>query len=50
MNLLGGICTMFHTSLALWLALYHELEEDIPDDDNYNLGYFEGKQQKWLVS
>ena len=37
---------------ALRLALYHELEDDIPDDEQYNLGYFEGKQQKkkWLVS
>lgn len=37
---------------ALRLALYHELEDVIPDSDDYNLGYFEGKQQKkkWLVS
>ena len=34
------------------MALYHELEDDIPDNEEYNLGYFEGKQQKkkWLVN
>ena len=37
---------------SLRLALYHELEDEIPDNEEYNLGYFEGKQQKkkWLVS
>ena len=37
---------------ALRLALYHELEDLLPDSEDYNLGYFEGKQQKkkWLVS
>ena len=37
---------------ALRSALYHELEDEISDNDEYSLGYFEGKQQKkkWLVS
>ena len=48
---LHNVSHRFSSVGALRLALYHELEEDIPDD-NYNLGYFEGKQQKkkWLVS
>ena len=37
---------------ALRLALYNELEDLLPDSEDYNLGYIEGKQQKkkWLVS
>jgi hypothetical protein len=31
---------------SLRLALYHELEDEIPDNEEYCLGYFEGKQQK----
>ena len=33
-------------------ALYHEFEQDIPVTGDFNLGYYEGKQQKkkWLVS
>ena len=38
---------MFHTNLAaLRLALYHELEEDIPDNEDYNLGYFEAAEKE----
>ncbi len=34
------------------LALYHEFDDEIPEEGDYNLGYFEGKKQakKWLVS
>ena len=47
-------CAMCFTNLtvkALRFALYHELEDEIPDGD-YNVGYFEGSQhkKKWLVS
>ena len=37
---------------TLRLALYHELEDLLSDSEDYNLGYFEGKQQKnkWLVA
>ena len=32
--------------------LYHELEDDVPEQGEYNIGYFEGRQQKkkWLVT
>ena len=34
------------------LALYHDLEDLLSDSEDYNLGYFEGKQQKkkWIVA
>jgi len=34
-NMCGNLC----------LALYHEFEDDIPDSGEFNVGYFEGKQQ-----
>ena len=48
---LHSICHQFDSVKALRSALYHELEDEIPDGD-YNVGYFEGSQhkKKWLVS
>ena len=48
---LHSICHKFDSVKALRSALYHELEDEIPDGD-YNVGYFEGSQhkKKWLVS
>lgn len=33
-------------------VLYHEFEDEIPEEGEYSVGYFERKQQakKWLVS
>ena len=49
---LHNISHKFDSVEAVKSALYHELEEDIPDNGDYSLGYFEGKQQKkkWLIS
>ena len=46
---LHSICHQFDSVKALRSALYHELEDEIPDGD-YNVGYFEGSQhkKKWL--
>ena len=37
---------------SLRSALYHEFEDDVPDVGDFNIGYFEGREQKkkWLVS
>ena len=42
----------FKSVAALRSALYHELENDVPEQGDYNIGYFEGRQQKkkWLVT
>ncbi len=42
----------FESVSSLRLALYHEFDDEIPEEGDYNLGYFEGRNQakKWLVS
>ena len=49
---LHNVWQKFDNVEAIRCALYHELEDDVPDSGDYNLGYFEGKQQKkkWLNS
>ena len=48
---LHNVSHKFESVSALRSALYHEFEEVIPEEGEYNIGYFEGKQQakKWLV-
>lgn len=47
---LHNICHKFVNVEAARSALYHELEDDVPDTGDFSIGYFEGKQQKkkWL--
>lgn len=47
-----NVCHRFESVESIRSALYHEFENEITDEGDYNLGYFEGKQQKkkWLVS
>ena len=42
----------FESLSSLRSALWHELEERIPDEGDFNIGYFEGRQhtKKWLTS
>ena len=42
----------FHSVAALRSALWHEFEDAVPDEGEFNVGYFEGKQhtKKWLVT
>ena len=42
----------FESLSSLRSALWHELEESIPDEGDFNIGYFEGRQhtKKWLTS
>ena len=42
----------FHSVAALRSALWHEFVDAVPDEGEFNVGYFEGKQQtkKWLVT
>ena len=42
----------FESLSLLRSALWHELEESIPDEGDFNIGYFEGRQhaKKWLMS
>ena len=49
---LHNVVHKFESVSSLRLALYHECEDEIPDESDYCMGYFEGKQQakKWLVS
>ena len=49
---LHNITHKFESVATLRSALYHELEADIPDSGDFNVGYFEGRQQKkkWLAS
>lgn len=42
---LHNVCGRFENVGNLRLALYHEFEDDIPDSEEFNVGYFEGKQQ-----
>ncbi len=49
---LHNVCHKFDSVEAVKSALYHEFEDEVPDNGDYSLGYFEGKQQKkrWLIS
>ena len=54
-NSLFGNCIVtqkFKSVSALRSALYHELGDDIPEEGDYSVGFFEGRQQskKWLVT
>jgi len=43
---LHNITQKFETVLALRSALWHELENEVPEDGDFNVGY----TKKWLVS
>ena len=47
-----GVTHKFESVASLRSALYHEFDDAIPVEGDYNVGFFEGKQQakKWLVS
>ena len=49
---LHNVNCQFQSVAALRSVLYHELEDDVPEQGEYNIGYFEGRQQKkkWLVT
>ena len=49
---LYNVTHKFKTVSALRSALYHELGDDIPEEGDYSMGYFEGRQQskKWLIT
>ena len=49
---LHDVSHRFKSIRELRFALHHELEDEISDNEDYSLGYFEGRQQKkkWLVS
>lgn len=49
---MNNVKQRFKTVSALRSALWHEFEDLVPDEGNFNVGYFEGRQhtKKWLVS
>ena len=49
---LHDVTHYFKSICELRFALHHELEDEISDNEDYSVGYFEGRQQKkkWLVS
>ena len=51
MRQLHNVTQKFETVSALCSALWHELENEVPEEGDFNAGYFEGKHQtkKWLV-
>ena len=40
---LHNITCQFQSVAALRSALYHKLEDDVPEQGDYNVGYFEGR-------
>ena len=56
LNSVSGRCIMFQCKFesvaSLRSALWHEFGDTIPDEGEFNVGYFEGKQhtKKWLIS
>jgi len=49
---LCNVTHKFQTVSALRSALYHGLGDDIPEEGDYSMGYFEGRQhsKKWLIT
>ena len=47
-----NVSQKFHSVAALRSALWHEFGDAVPDEGEFNVGYFEGKQhtKKWLVT
>lgn len=43
---LRSISHKFDSVRALRSTLYHEFEDDIPEDGDFSVGYFVAKQQK----
>ena len=51
-KVLHNVTRRFESVTSLRSALWHELGDIIPDERDFNMGYFEGKQhsKKWLTS
>ena len=51
-KVLHNVTRRFESVASLRSALWHELGDIIPDEGDFNLGYFEGRQhsKKWLTS
>ena len=49
---LHNITKKFESVLSLRSALWHELGDMVPDEGDFNVGYFEGRQhtKKWLAT
>ena len=47
-----NVSKKFESVASLRSALWHEFSDTIPDEGEFNVGYFEGKQhtKKWLIS
>ena len=47
-----NVSKKFDSVASLRSALWHEFGDTIPDEGEFNVGYFEGKQhtKKWLIS